>query len=203
MKKLWWLIAILLTFTVAASAQTPVPFTLYASGAFSLPNSPDGFKDNFKTGYHGSLGLGIKMMPNFQIIGKAELHSFKFDFDNSELFAGMDGYSGGTNNMWMFGADGRFSFNLPAAPISPFVLAGAGVASIKQTEFDGPASLALSALNSYLDETQTKFYWNVGGGFDLKSGPLFSLFVQARYVSIATEGEASSFVPISLGIRLF
>ena len=200
MKKLVMILAILFTFTVAASAQTPAPtpFSIYAGGALSLPNSPDAFKDGFKTGYHGLLGLGFDVAPKFQVIGKVEYHTFQVDFDES-----MSEYSGGTNKMWMFGADAKFNPSLPALPISPYVLGGVGFANIKQSEFEGPASLSLSLLNEFVSESQTELYWNLGVGTELKTSPMFSLFAQARYVSIQTEGESSSFIPISLGLKFF
>lgn len=195
------MLAILIAFCAASvAAQVPSPFSLYAGGAISLPQSPDGFKDGFKTGYHGSLGVGYKVMPNLQMVGKVEYHTFRVNFDN---MPGMEEYSGGTNKMWMYGIDGRYQFSLPAAPVSPYVLAGVGYANIKQSEFEGPASLGLSVLNELVSESITKMYWNLGAGVNLSSGPGFSIFAQARYVSIATEGEASTFVPITLGLKFF
>jgi len=200
-KKLFTLLAILIAFTaVSASAQNPSPFSLYAGGAISMPQSPDGFKDGFKTGYHGSIGVGYKVMPNLQLVGKLEYHTFKVNFDNTP---GMEEYSGGTNKMWMYGVDGRYQFSLPAAPVSPYVLGGLGFANIKQSEFEGPASLGLSVLNEMISESVTEMYWNIGAGVQLASGPAFSVFAQARYVSIATEGESAAFIPITLGLKFF
>lgn len=195
------LLAILIAFSAgSAIAQVPTPFSLYAGGAISLPQSPDGFKDGFKTGYHGSIGVGYKLMPNFQLVGKLEYHTFKVNFDN---MPGAEGYTGGTNKLWMYGVDGRYQFSLPAAPISPYVLGGVGFANIKQSEFDGPTSLTLSVLNEAVSQSTTKMYWNLGAGTTLATGPSLSLFAQVRYVSIATEGESSSFIPITLGVKFF
>ena len=198
MKRLLTVLAILLAFTVGASAQVSTPFSLYAGGALSIPQSPDGFKDGFKTGYHGMLGLGFNVAPSMQLIAKAELHSFKVDFTED-----MAGYSGGTNKMWMFGGDVKFSPSIPAMPVKAYALGGLGVANIKQSEFEGPASLSLSILNEMVSEDITKMYWNVGAGVELPTGPKLSLFAQARYVQIQTENEASSFIPITLGFKFF
>lgn len=195
------MLAILIAFAATSvSAQAPSPFSFYAGGLISLPQAPDAFKESFKTGWHGYIGAGYKAMPNLQIVGKIEYHTFAVDFDN---MAGMEEYSGGTNKMWMFGADGRYQFSLPSAPISPYVLGGLGFANIKQSEFEGPASLGLSLLNEAIPESVTKMYWNIGTGVNLASGPAFSFFAQARYVSILTEGESSNFIPITLGVKFF
>ncbi|MCP4685145.1 MAG: outer membrane beta-barrel protein, partial [bacterium] len=137
---------------------------------------------------------------SLQVVGKLEYHTFAVNFDN---MLGMEEYSGGTNKMLMYGVDGRYQFSLPAAPVSPYVLGGVGLANIKQSEFEGPASLGLSVLNEVISESVTKMYWNMGAGVNLSTGPAFSIFAQARYVSIATEGEASTFVPITLGLKFF
>lgn len=197
MKKLLAALLIFLAFAVSASAQVPQPFSIYAGGAISLPNSPESFKDGYKTGYHGAIGIGYKVMPTIQIVGKAEYHTFGFDFE------GASGVEGGTNKMWLFGADGRFTVGVPAAPIKPFIIGGAGLANIKQSEFTGTNTLTTSILNSAIPEAQNKFYFNAGAGVEMKSGPAWSLFAQIRYVSVATEGESSAFVPITVGVKFF
>ena len=155
----------------------------------------------FKNGWHGSLGVGFNVSPMLELVGKLEYHTFKFDFDASEVFS--TGYSGGTNKMWMFGGDLKFSPSLPALPVSPYVLGGLGIANTKQSELDGPTSLALDLLNEVISESQTKLYWNMGAGFALKTGPTFSLFAQARYVNIASDGGSSAFIPVTVGLKFF
>jgi hypothetical protein len=201
MKKLFLALIILIAFGVSASAQIPTPFSLYAGGAISLPQSPSGFKDGYKNGLSGMIGFGWKLMPNLQAVAKAELHSFKVDFDQQGLATSYPALTGGTNNMWMFGVDGRYSLGLPAAPIKPFVIGGLGLASISQTDFAGDP-LATS-LNAVMPTSQSKMYWNIGAGVELKGTPLMGLFAQVRYVSVATDGEASNFVPITLGLKFF
>lgn len=197
MKKLYWMILLFLAFAGMAAAQVPQPFSLYAGGAVSIPQAPDAFKAGFKTGYHGAIGIGYKVMPNLQVIGKVEYHTFKFDFQ------GQSGLEGGTNKMTLFGADGRYTMGVPAAPLKPYIIGGAGLANIKQSEFSGSNVLAASILNSIIADSQTKFYYNIGGGVELKSGPAWSMYAQVRYVSIGTAGGSSSFVPITLGLKFF
>ena len=200
MKKLFTILAILIAFSGTAMAQMPSsPVSLYAGGALSIPSSPDAFSETFKSGFHGMVGVGYSVSPMIEMVGKLEYHSFKFDFDN----AMMEGYSGGSNNVWMYGADAKVTPSLPALPIKPYGLVGVGFATMKQTEFDGPTSLALSALNEYLPYSQTEMYWNIGAGFNLATSPAMSLFAQARYVSIQTEGESSSFIPFTVGLKFF
>lgn len=208
MKRVLLVLCLVLVFAGLSSAQVPnpvptVPVSIYASGAISIPASPSSFKEGFKTGFHGSLGVGLKLSPAFQLIGKIENHQFSVDFDNSLLLSTIAGIDGGKNKMWMYGVDGKYSLGLPAAPLKPFLLGGLGFANVKQTEFSSTDPLATSVLNSVLPASQTKVYYNIGGGIDLKSSPAFGLFAQVRYVSVATSGSSSSFIPFSVGVRFF
>jgi opacity protein-like surface antigen len=200
MKKLFLALIILIAFGVSASAQVPTPFSLYAGGAISLPQSPDTFKDGFKNGFSGMVGLGWKLMPNLQAVGKIELHSFGLDYAQGGLATSYPTLTGGSERIWMFGVDGRFSLGVPAAPFKPFGLAGVGLAKVDQTDFSDPLATGLPLLTP---AGQSKMYWNIGAGFEFKGTPLFGLFAQVRYVSIATDGQTSNFIPITVGFKFF
>jgi opacity protein-like surface antigen len=201
MKKVFFVIVAVLAMSAAASAQVPNPISLYFGGAISFPTAPDAFSEGYNTGWHGTAGVGYKFAPNFQVIGKIEYHRFSVDYDNDPLLATAN-IDGGQNNMWMFGADARYAFGLPAAPVTPYVIGGLGLANISFSEFDGVEPLATS-LNDAYDGSQTDLYFNLGAGAELKTGPLWSLFAQIRYVSVQTEGDAASFVPFTLGVKFF
>lgn len=198
MKKLMMILAILVTFAIGASAQTPsVPVSIYAGGAMSIPTSD--FAVAFNNGYHGSLGVGFNVSPMIQFIAKAEYHAFKLDLSDPAF----DGYGGGTNKVIMFGGDLQFSPSFPSLPIAPYILGGAGMANIKQSELTGPPSLALDFTNSLISESQTKMYWDMGAGFQMKTGPKLSLFAQARYVNIVADGGNAAFIPVTVGVKFF
>ena len=112
---------------------------------FLSPNSPDDFSEAYKTGFHGSVGVGFAVMPKMQLVGKVELHRFAVDFDADPLMAA-ENISGGNNNLLMFGADARYSLSVPAAPIKPFLLGGIGLARISASDFEG-SSLLVTGLN--------------------------------------------------------
>jgi opacity protein-like surface antigen len=195
MKKLLLTTAVLLTFSVGATAQVSTPVSVYLGGALSMPSSAD-FNTGWKMGYHGLAGVGYKLAPSFQVAGKVEYHNFFFDLGD---FVGLDG---GDTKVWMYGLDGRYSVGLPAFPLKPFLVAGTGIARLSWSEFEG-TSLIAAALNTSVPDPVNKVYFNFGGGLELKTIPSFSLFVQARYVTVATDGEKISFVPMSLGVRFF
>jgi len=202
MKKSLFVLAAVFAVASVASAQVGPPVSLHVGGAVSLPNSPDAFADFYKTGFHGMAGLGYKLMPNFQMIGKIEFHRFALDVDADPSLAAAEITGGGHNNLWMFGADGRYAFGLPAAPFKPFVLGGVGFARMSISDLEGTNPL-IASFNEYNPEAQTDFYFNLGVGVELATGPMWSMFAQVRYVSVATEGESSAFIPITLGVKFF
>lgn len=195
MKKAFLILGIVFVFALGASAQVPTPLSFYAGGAISLPTSPDGFNDGYNMGWHGTAGVGYKFAPLFQVMGKFEYHDFAANLEGLPL-------DGGNAKVAMFGADARYSMNMPTFPLKPYFFGGGGLAHVKLDEYSGP-SLMTSVLNVGLPYTQDKMYWNFGAGFDFKTGPAWGLFVQGRYVNIATEGEAISFIPVSVGVKFF
>lgn len=201
MKKAVFALAMVLVIAAGANAQVPSPFSFYVGGAFSVPTSPEAFSDFYKTGYHFFGGAGYSFAPSFQVVGKIEYENFGYDWDQSNpAFTGLN--EGGAQSLWMFGADGRYAFSLPASPVKPFVFAGAGMARISTQEFSGEDMALATSINSSL-ESQTELYYNVGAGVELKTGPAWSLFAQLRYVGVNTEGDASTFIPISVGLKFF
>ncbi|MFL5562439.1 MAG: hypothetical protein ACJ79K_13275 [Gemmatimonadaceae bacterium] len=70
--------------------------------------------------------------------------------------------------------------------VSPYLLGGGGVAHF-------------SAYNG--GNTMTKGQWNAGGGIGFGLGNV-KLFVESRYMHVATPNTATSYVPIVLGISL-
>lgn len=181
----------------ASAQEVESPFSLYVGGLLSLPQEPQGFKEGYQNGWHGFAGIGLGATPLFEVVGKVEYHTFAFDFGSNDTF------EGGDRNIWMFGADGRFGLGAPLTPVKPFLFGGLGLAKITYEGFSGPAGPSLDVLNNSQPEDQDKLYWNLGGGLEFGASPQVTLFVQARYVGIETEGNSSGFIPISLGMKFF
>ncbi|UCE24781.1 MAG: outer membrane beta-barrel protein [Candidatus Zixiibacteriota bacterium] len=194
MKKALMTTAILLVFAFGASAQVTTPVSLYLGGAMSVPSGT--FNEGWQMGYHGLAGVGYKMAPCFQVAGKVEYHNFGFNMTD------LLGIDGGATKVWMYGVDGRYAFGMPTVPFKPFLMAGTGFARLQWDEFEG-TSLITAALNEGIPDPVTKVYFNFGAGMELKTIPSFSLFVQARYVTVATEGGSLSFIPMSIGVKFF
>jgi opacity protein-like surface antigen len=196
-KKIIYASVILLAMIATASAQVSSPISIYAGGLLSFPKSPDNFKNDFKNGFHGMVGIGVKTLPFMQFVGKAEYHKFAYDL------AELEDVTSGAQSVWMFGGDLKLGMNIPTAPVKPYVLGGIGLARITFSEFEGGDPLTTALLNTALPGNQTKLYYNIGGGLEFKFAPMVNFFVQGRYVRIATDDQATSFIPITLGLKFF
>ena len=195
MKKIILIIATMLLFSLSAMAQVPSkPFSIYGNLGVSLPQSPDGFKDLYKMGLHANAGVGFAVAPTMQLVGKVGIHRFGVDKDAM----GDGDLDGGTFTAITYGVDLRASLGVPMAPIKPFGFGGIGMASLKVGE------ITSNVINASPSISESKFYFNFGGGIEFKSGPLMSFFVQASYIGISVDDtfdERIVMIPISLGIK--
>ena len=207
MKKFFWTIAVLMILSAVSMAQvgTPSsPLTFYAGGALSMPTSPAGFSDGWKLGMHGMIGAGKNVSPRLQMVGKIEYHKFSADEAATTASIGPN-VDGGGINTWMYGVDGRLNMGAPVVPIKPYILGGIGIANLSYNEYsttDTSLSSAVATANTSA-VSFSDLYFNLGGGVEFAMGPKTSFFVQARYVSIATEGGSTAFIPVTLGLKIF
>lgn len=179
MKKLSLVVGILLIVAMSASAQMPKPFTLYADAGLTMPNGD--FGDAYKAGFHVGVGMGFSIAPNFQVIPNIEYHSLGLD---------ASGLDGGDMSVLMFGANSRMNLGAGPMPMKPFLLGGVGFAH------GSVDAIKMLATEVSPDASTTDFYWNLGAGLQFNA-----LFVQARYVSIATEGASTNYIPVTVGIK--
>lgn len=197
MKKVLLTVAAVLVMSSLAMAQLPSsPVSFYGGGALSVPSGPSSFTDSWKTGYHGFVGVGFSVAPKVKVVGKVEYHNFASDF-------GVTNLDGGNYKILMFGPEAHLSLGAPMVPIQPFLTAGAGMANIKLGDFTGTDPLVAALNTSIAGASSTNFYYSIGGGLEFSIGPTASLFVQARYATITGDGGSTSFMPISVGLKIF
>ena len=193
------LILILMVATVNAQGP-PKPFNIYAGVGMTFGSGPDEFRDFHKEGYHMFGGLGLNLIPVIQFVGKVEYHSFSKDFDM--FLPDVTDLDGGTRRVLMFGVDARLGVNVPTAPVSPFLLAGIGLARSSESDFATVLEELTDDEIAILDyENQTDFYFNIGGGIEFKFLEVLNMFVQGKYVAIKQDGDNLSFIPISVGLK--
>ncbi len=185
MKKFTIILAVLVLGVVgSASAQIPAkPFTIYGAAGLSSPMSPDIFKDGWKMGFHADAQLGFSTIPKGEFLLNLGYHTFGADF------GALSGFDGGTFSTILAGGDFKLNLGVPMAPVKPFIFAGLGIAVVSMSDLTTPLGTATF-------ESSNDFYFEIGGGVEFTQ-----FFIRAKYVSIATEGESTAFVPISLGLK--
>lgn len=159
-------------FAVPAYAQAS--FSVAAGAALPMGDASDALE----MGYNATVGVGIK--PPLAPIG-VRIEGMFNSFQYKENTVGLDSYRAlaGIANVTLSG---------PAMPIG-YLIGGLGM-----------YNSSFSASGAIKPASSTDFGFNIGAGFNV---PLtgFSTFIEARYHHVATEGAATQFLPITVGIK--
>ncbi len=202
MKKSSLILACLMLASTQLFAGGPIGFGLQATGA--TLNVPEPLKAVYGFGYGGGAHLDINLPVLFSIRIAGDYTTYSPD--NAKFAGILAGFNPGTTasgfsidggRISIFSASANGKLALPTPVLSPYLTAGAGLASISSSDiavkYQGqPVSSAAGA------KAQTNASVNFGAGVDLSL--VVTLYLEAKYTIIFTEGESSSFVPVSLGI---
>lgn len=151
------------------------PYFQIAAGA-SMPQS------NFKNGYNNG----------WDVTGSVGYHPWtspigvRFDVAY-DRFGAKSAVAGTGNNLSVWSGLADLTLRVPQMwAVSPYLIGGGGVSRF--SGYNGGSS-------------QTKGQWNAGGGIGFGLGNV-KLFVESRYMHVATPGTATKYVPVVLGISL-
>lgn len=155
-------------------------------------------------GYGGGVHLDVEFMM-FSLRASGDYITFSPDNDKyrsalsrltGSAAAGF-AIDGGRVNIMSGTLSGKWGV-LPLPLLTPYLTGGIGLARLSVDEakvtLNGVAQGSIPAV-----QAETKTLANVGAGADLKL-PGLSLYLEAKYAWIFTEGETSSYIPITLGI---
>lgn len=187
--------ALLITATAHAQGTQPAasggrPFKL--GGALGATVPLGDFADGADLGFH--LGGLIEYKPSnvpVSLRGEITYHrnGLKSDYfaDDDPIFNDIDG----NFSMWNFIGNVLFPFGDAAKTARPFVIGGLGLYHVSASAEFGDVDISNS---------ENKFGINLGGGFTFNlSG--FETFVEARYHTIFTDENNTSFIPLSFGFK--
>jgi hypothetical protein len=181
---------------LAAAQGTRVQFGLGAgltvpTGDFHADASGDGFK-------LGWLGMALfEVQPARSPVGFRVDGTYGENSGNDKLNADLTALAGAptTAKTKLLGgnADVTYHFGQSSGAVHGYLLGGIGVYNLK---------LAITSGGTTADSSETKFTWNVGGGFDYGIGSA-ALFLEVRYVAISSAfgGLKTTFIPITAGVR--
>lgn len=185
MKKLLISALIILLCSSVMALDRVNPIRAFVGGGVS-PLTGD-FGDYWNLGFHGLAGIGLKAAPNVVIMPKVEYHSFGLDKQGLSV-------SGGTLHSLMISGDVVVELGLPTSTARPFIIGGVGMASVSASDISGQGMI-------FTFPEETKVCFELGGGVNFRTGPSASLFLMARYVTVATEDESLTYIPLSIGFK--
>ena len=206
MKKLAIVLVVVMALALSASAEngaTKMKPVLYVGGGLGMPISPDFYKDYWKMGIGFGGGLGVQINPSLEVIGKFYYNSFGADWD--AIFgplASLVTIEGLDFQVMEFGADVKYLFNAKAGtPFAPFLVLGVGASSVSFSDVTVSAEgVEEVTVPSGIDESAISL--SAGVGFDYMFSPKAGIWVETRYMMIATEGESTAYLPIRVGLKV-
>ncbi len=165
-------IAALVVGASSAHAQSPIGFGVSGGAALATGST----LDDFNHGFNGTVSafLGAPLTPL----------TLRIDGSYNKL-SGRDGVPTLGRDLGILGASANVQYGLGGIAVKPYAVGGVGVYSTKLGD---------------ADRSGAKFGFNGGLGISFGlSG--FQTFAEARYTRISTDGEATSFIPLTFGIR--
>jgi len=188
-------------------AAGPIKFGVhgnYATIDLGSANFAGTLKDAYGGGWGGGLHLDIDAVIR-EVRVSGDYMSFSPDNDKyrqavASVIPGTTPsqftVEGGKVSIWTLAGNVKMPFPLPV--VSPYITGGLGLGSINADEAK-VLSNGTPLWNVPEVSTGTKFLLNLGAGVDLNLMAV-ELFLEAKYTWILTEGEESTYIPITLGV---
>ncbi len=150
------------------------------AGGASIPQSD--FKDGFDRGWNATGSVGFH--PFTSPVG------IRFDAAY-DRFGAKNAIAGSDDNVAVWSGLADLTLRVPRMwAVSPYLIGGGGFSHFSGYN-DGVTTT----------KSQTKGQWNAGAGIGFGLGNV-KLFVESRYMHVATPGTATKFVPVIVGISL-
>ena len=166
--------------TASAQEQSSTSTQFSVGGGMDLPMGD--FDNGFNTGWHGL--AAVTFTPAAWPVGIQIDGNYSRMPDDTPLDENAQLIYGTGNIVYRFSTSAESTFR-------PYLIGGGGVYNRKFTGNDVPSGF---------EDSSTKFGVNAGAGFDIKAGGA-SLFAEARFHDVFTEGTNTNFLPITVGVR--
>ena len=166
----------------AAGAQAAAAKPFGVGVLVALPIGDFGDAAGMGFGAGGSWQKRLNDKLNLRVNGDLSRHAWKSPLDgNSMIFTGL------ANVVMPVAASGT---------MKPYVFGGAGLAYVRAT-----ATVTILSTTTTVTSSDTKLAINVGGGMDRQMGTR-TMFFEVRFVSVQTDGSATNYIPIVVGLRM-
>lgn len=173
-----------------------------AGGGLTFPSSP-GFDNRWKTGRHGLVGIGIRATRIFEIIAQIEAHGLGVE-DYIRAYDSIYPSNGGQFDAYMFGIVGRVNLHMLNFRLG----SGDSKSSPRlylQLELGGArtsmSDIELTGAEKLPSSENTDFYMGIGACLEVFIFKKTRLFIQGRYINIATAAGDILILPVTFGVR--
>lgn len=175
-------VAAIAVFTSTSSAQSSRALSVGISGGAAIPVGD--FGDFYTTGYNGTVSLMFKSVGTplgIRIDGMYNKMNLKDD-----AIITIPG-QGTVESASIAAATANLVYSLPGTGISPYLIGGGGIYSLKVQgdNFDTDS------------ENKAGVNGGIGASFPLSG---FNTFIEARFHHVFTDGGATQFIPVTFGI---
>jgi len=167
----------LICLTTSPAAQVKLGFSAYAGGGVDFPM--DDLNTYWKNGYHGSLGIGYRLSPGLEAVGRYGYHSMPSDTNETvdEFFAD----SKQDIEIHEYAVDLKANLAMPGMRFRPYGFISAGWAQMPD---------------------EGEFFYGIGGGIRVIALPRIDLFLEARYNRVTIDDYDVNYIPITMGVSV-
>lgn len=193
--------------TIASAQFAPVSFNV--GGGATLPVYNTGYRHN--NGWN--LGAGVGIAPFSYLGARAEFQYSQMNINRTTLNA--LSFPQGQSRIWSLTLNPVIRFN-PRGTVSPYLIGGGGIYH-RTAEFSQPSVATVTAYDPFFNyfyrvavpanevlasQSVMKAGVNGGAGFSVKLGESrTSLYFEARYHHIYTRPVATTYLPVTFGVR--
>ena len=204
MNRAKWVFFVLFT-SIPAAAQF---FTAKIGGGFTEPEYNTGRRLN--RGWNFGAGAGVNVMPYLGVLLDFDYNQFNI---NDATLTALQ-FPGGDMKVWDFSIDPIIRLN-PHGRVGFYITGGGGVYH-RTVEFTAPTVATFTAFDPFFglfypvavpasqvlaSESTVKGGVNGGAGFQFAVSGRLKFFAEARYHNIYTYPRATTYVPVTFGLR--
>lgn len=207
----WALPALILSVLTATSTRSLADDLLgYVNGGATLPIHPGEFTEFWDAGFSLGAGLGLPMSPLWQLNTQFQFQRFGSDSKrqsadlllsgpNGEIL-GVAGIEGRDLTILTVIAEARFLVPSTNPSRTWFLSFGFGRADVFTSEATVTSVDPRLEPLQIVGDTDAAFATSIGGGVEIDIGTSVRLTIDSIYTTAFTEGSATQFLPLRLGL---